>query len=328
MDAKEILTPDPSWDILDSTKLSCYMACPRQYFFRYLLGWRSSGRNNHLDFGTAWHIGQEHLLLNNFTPLATLEAVILAVESYREHFPAETDELFEPKTMLNLSMAMESYATKYRPLHAEHKVLYTELAGLVLVSDQRTMVFKCDAILRDEHGAVFGLDHKTSQYRNPNWGDHWTLSTQMLTYLHALQCMYPDQDSMRMLVRCAFFYKNGHAVLEEHPIEKSLEQMEAWLNRTNQWIDRLMADMDALLSRDNTDRPVRSSFPQNDKACFSFGRRCEFFDFCNAWPNPLDRCEEPPLGFNVEWWDPLARPEIRATIVLGGAHEARKGEQL
>jgi len=23
-----------------------------------------------------------------------------------------------------------------------------------------------------------------------------------------------------------------------------------------------------------------------------------------AWPNPLQRCDEPPLGFKVEYWDP------------------------
>jgi len=269
-----------------------------------------------LVFGSAWHIGQEHLLLNDLSPKAAVEAAILAMEYYRQHFPPETDELFTPKTMTNLTNSLSDYADKYRALHRNHTVLYTELGGVVLVGENRTMAFKCDAIIRDESGHVFGIDHKTSQRRYTDWGDRWTLSTQMLTYLHALQCLFPDQEEVTMLVRCAFFYKKDPTIFEEHPIAKNNAQMQAWLERTNQWIDRLFTDLNILKEEDNTDEVVMRSFPQNDLACFDFGQRCEFFDFCNAWPNPLTRCDETPIGFNVEWWDPLARPEIRTTVNL------------
>ena len=103
---------------------------------------------------------------------------------------------------------------------------------------------------------------------------------------------------------------------DEQPIAKTDAQMQAWLERTNQWIDRMHTDMDILTNEDDTDKIAMQSFPQNDRACFDYGRRCEFFDYCNAWPNPLDRCEQVPIGFNVEWWDPLAQPEIRTKINL------------
>ena len=119
-----------------------------------------------------------------------------------------------------------------------------------------------------------------------------------------------------MVVRCAFFYKKEPTIFEECPIAKTPPQMQAWLERTNQWIDRMQIDMDILTNEDNTDELVMRSYPQNDTACFNFGRRCEFFDYCNAWPNPLDRCEQAPIGFNVEWWDPLAQPEIHTKINL------------
>ena len=320
--ALDVIQPHPTWDILDSSKLTTYMSCPRKYFFRYLLGWHPSSANNHLVFGSAWHVALEHLHQNEMSPKSVLEAQVMFLEYYRQTFPPETDELFAPKTPANAFTSIEDYATKYRHECDEYEVLYTELGGIVLVSDTRTMTFKCDAILRARNDNIIGLDQKTTGRKFSDWGDHWTLSTQMLTYLHALKCLYPDENA-EMLVRQATFYsvdkRNGKqrpTDFDEQPIGKSDAQMQAWLERTNQWIDRMQIDMDILMNEDNTDNSVMRSYPQNDTACFNFGRRCEFFDFCNAWPNPLTRCDQTPIGFHIEWWDPLAQPEIRTRINL------------
>lgn len=322
--ALEVIQPHHTWDILDSTKLITYMSCPRKFFYRYMLGWHPDWPNNDLVFGSAWHLAMEHLLLNGYNTASITEAKILFGEFYRKYFPAGTDELYEPKTLRNAFNSIEEYAHKYKFEESALEILYTELAGLVLVSPERTMVFKCDAILRDlTTGDIFGLDHKTSKRQYSNWGDHWTLSTQMLTYLHALHCLYPDSDELKMLVRCAFFYsvqkKTGEyrpTEFAEHPISKSLPQMQAWLERTNQWISRLEMDTKVLQESDTTDEVAMQAFPMNDTACFNYGKQCEFFDFCNAWSNPLTRCEQTPIGFKVEWWDPLARPEIRSKLNL------------
>lgn len=315
--ALEVIQPHKTWNILDSSKLTTYMECPRKYFFRYLLGWSSASPNNHLVFGSSWHLAQEHLLLTDFAPQEVPEAQLKFLRYYRDHFPQSTDELFEPKTPQNAFISIQEYARKYRYESAQFTILYVELGGLVLVSETRTMAFKCDAIRQDNFsGAIQGLDHKTSQRRYSDWGDHWTLSTQMLTYLHALHCLYGSSDELEMLVRCSFFYKRQPTDFAEHPIRKSHEQMQAWLERTNQWIDHLEIDKLILKDEDTTDELVMQSFAQNDTACFNFGRRCEFFDYCNAWANPLTRCDEPPLGLNVEWWDPLDRPEIHTKINL------------
>lgn len=321
--ALEVIQPNPTWDILDSSKLTMYMTCPRKFFYRYILGWQLDYPNNHLIFGSAWHLAMEYLLLNGYSPIALTEAKILFGEFYRKHFSHDTDELYEPKTLANGFDSIEEYARRYSSEVHKYDVLFTELAGLVLVAPDRTMIFKCDAILRDrDTGDIVGLDHKTSQRQYSNWGDHWTLSTQMLTYLHALHCLYPNSDTLQMLVRCAFFYSiqkktNTYRLTEfaDQPISKSLPQMQAWLERTNQWINRLDNDMECLKQED-TDDATMAAFPQNDTACFNYGRPCEFFEFCNAWSNPLTRCEDTPIGFNVEWWDPMARPEIRTKLNL------------
>ena len=321
--ALDVIQPHSTWNVLDSSKLTCYMSCPRKYFFRYLVGWHPSSPNNHLVFGSAWHVGLEHVYKNGMSHKSVLEAQVLLLEYYRSVFPPDTDELFAPKTPANAFTSLEDYVTKYRHECDEYELLYTELGGIVLIGDSRTMTFKCDAILgMHNSGAIIGLDHKTTGRKFSDWGDHWVLSTQMLTYLHALKCLYPEQD-VEMLVRQATFYsvdkRNGKqrpTDFDEQPIGKTDNQMQAWLERTNQWIDRMQVDMDILMNEDDTNNIAMRSFPQNDRACFDYGRRCEFFDYCNAWPNPLTRCEQPPIGFHVEHWDPLAQPEIRTKVNL------------
>ena len=311
--ALDVIQPHPTWDILDSSKLTTYMECPRKFFYRYILGWQSDYPNNHLVFGSAWHIAMEWLLNH---PGDTNGAILAFLTYYRQHFPVSTDELYSPKTPRNAVESIIAYEQCYSRTEYQEEVLYTELAGLVLVSDTRTMTFKCDAILRDnETGQVFGRDFKTSQRKYANWGEHYVLSTQMLTYLHALHCLYPDTEQLKMVVRGAWFYKKTPTEFADHPIDKTLDQMEAWLVRTNRHIDDLERDM-LILQEDDTESTVMQSFPMRDTACFNFGQTCAFFDFCNAWSNPLTRCEQTPIGFRKEYWNPLDRPEISTKINL------------
>lgn len=312
-----------TWDIIDSSKLTTYMQCPRKFFYRYLLGWTPTAPNNHLIFGSAWHMAMEHLLIERFSAQAIEEAKELFYVYYRSFFDERTDELFVPKTPLNALQSIMDYAQRFAHELREYEVLHTEMAGLVMVSEQRTMTFKCDAILRTAQGAPFGLDHKTSQRKYGNWGDHWTMSTQMLTYLHALHCLFPDRDDLSMLVRCAFFYVKSPTDFCDHPINKSLDQMTTWLARTNAWLDRLESDMAELPYCSDGDQ-VLDAFPPNDTACFNYGRQCAYFDFCNTWSNPLQRTDVVPIGFVQEFWDPLARPEIRERVDLVTPEEHNK----
>jgi hypothetical protein len=62
--------------------------------------------------------------------------------------------------------------------------------------------------------------------------------------------------------------------------------------------------MKFLLDQESTESQAMRSFPMNEKACFNYGRKCPYFDFCTAWSNPLERCEQVPLGFIHEVWNP------------------------
>lgn len=313
----DLYQPQPSWEVIDASKLTEFKSCPRKYFYSYLLGWRSAYPNNHLVFGTAWHLAVEHLLQNKYSPAAIEEAQYLFLNSYRESFPEESDDLYPPKDPANALLAIQQYAQKFRSDVREYEVLYTEIGGLVGLTPNINLTFKQDAILREVNtGTIIGLDHKTSQRRTSDWGEKWAVSTQMLTYLHALHCLYGAKNDVEMLVRCTFFYKAQPNNFAEHPIKKSVDELNQWLKRDSIWYESLKSEEFILLNNDDDSKDVMASFPQNENACFNYGSRCTHFNYCHAWSNPLQHCDSLPAGIKVEFWNPLEQTEIKHRMDL------------
>jgi CRISPR/Cas system-associated exonuclease Cas4 (RecB family) len=302
----DLIPQADTWKVIDPSKLSTYMHCPRRYFYEYVLHWREDFTNNHLHFGSCWHLAVEHLLNNNYSKESVEEAKFLFFNSYRKEFDSETDALLAPKDPANAMKTLEEYAKRFARDARDYQVLYTEVGGHVLLAPDSPMFFKVDALLhRNSDGKVICLDHKTSQRRMGNWNDQWQLSTQMLTYLHVLYCLFGDEGTVGGIrVRCSFFYKAKPAEFDECNVEKTPAQMQAFIDSTGVWYASLEYDTKYLVEEESTETPTMRSFPQNEKACFSYGKRCSYFDFCNAWSNPLTRCADVPLGFKKEVWDP------------------------
>ena len=65
----ETITPDPAWEIIDTTKINMMLACRRRFFFEEILGWKHDNCNIHLEFGTAIHYAMEHIYKNLHTDM-------------------------------------------------------------------------------------------------------------------------------------------------------------------------------------------------------------------------------------------------------------------
>jgi hypothetical protein len=276
-------------------------------------------------FGTAWHTAVEHLLINSYSKESVEEAQVLFLQRYRQDFPPSSDEEMGAKHPLNALQSIQDYARKFQSDLREFNVLNTEIAGVVCISPSAIMYFKLDALLQEKESKKYlFIDHKTSQRKFSNWGDHWTLSTQMLMYFHALNCLYPKEELGSSKVRCSFFYDFQKKTssfrpteFEEHSINKSSSQMQSWLVRTNVWYQNLQYDMALLEDEENSDDVAMQAFPQNDTACFDFSRQCEYFDFCNCFGNPLELAKRgTPLGFKKSFWDPREQENIRERVDL------------
>ena len=303
-----ILEEQPTWSIIDPSKMQAFMACPRKFFYEYVLGWRPEMPNNHLVFGEAWHHAMEHLLLNGYHDDAVVDAYQKFEECYRASFAPETDEMFEPKTPFNAFLVLQKYAEKYAEDLDYFDVLYTEIAGTVTIGQDRMMDFRMDSVIKDNTtGMHASLEHKTGS-RLWMWAEQWLLSMQVSTYTHVLHCLYPEDEVEGVIMNGCFFIKRKKDPFDfsRVPTTRSRDQMDTWLFNANYWYDQIQREMELLVNSD-ADSDLLIAFPLNTTNCLNYGRVCEYHDYCLAWPNPLQKCGEPPLGFKIEHWNPRAR---------------------
>ena len=305
------LTPHPSWQIIDSTKLKRYQECHRAYLFEYIFGWRSSQAYNDLAFGGAWAKAMEVLRKHGYSNDAITLAYMAFLEHYRgEGFDEESDELFFPKTPARALGAMAEYVELYSDDLRKYQVIHSEVAGSVPVSKNRVMYFKCDSILHSDELGYLSHEDKTTKSINRMWQDQWPLSTQVGCYSHVLYCLYPENEVFGVVINGTGFKPvkgtRGAAMYDFARIScrQSLDQMEAWLAETNLYLDELDQDMDWLADCEPDDR-LMIAFKRNPQSCTKY-RGCGYHHFCVSRTNPLSLFAQGlPIGFKVEHWNPM-----------------------
>jgi len=314
------LKEQPTWQIMDSSKLSDFKRCPRYYFFQHVLGWRPDFPAHDLTFGNAWHIAREYQLIHGYDSYP--EAYQLAMEFYRKEFAPEDDNIYTPKDPTGLLNGLMQFAEEKRSDLIENEVVeldgqkMTEISGTVPVDSKRVLHYRMDSIMRrKEDGMIFSWDHKTTAERWINgrqWSEAFHLGIQNGTYTHCLYCMFPIEQVLGVeFCGTGFAYlKRGssarpagyHATLRRVPAFKTPEQMNVWLWNVIDELDDIEREMDRLFHCSEDDL-VLQAFPMNPNSCTDF-RGCPFHDYCLSWMNPLQRCDEPPLGFKEEFWNP------------------------
>lgn len=307
------LVEHPTWAVIDSSKLQAFMACPRSYFFEYVLGWRPDKVSNHLHFGTAWHIAMEILLREGFSPEAAVRAYDGFLETYRSSpdFQSDTDDLFTPKNPERAFLAIALYAKKYADDLQKYEVMHTEVSGTVAIDENRVLYFKMDSIMRElSSNKIVSLEHKTGS-STWGWDLQWGLKTQIGTYTHCLYSMFGVPDVKGVIVNGTFFKKvkkfDANSIdFMRVPVYKTPAHMKQWLYTTNYYIDQLMREFELVLEHPE-DIDVLTAFPCNTESCTKYGG-CPYLNLCLSWSNPLARLHSAPSGFKVEFWDP--RDEI------------------
>lgn len=314
-----IIEPKSTWSIIDSSKLDCFQRCKRMFFYQYILGWRSEMPAQDLWFGECWHKAREYQLLFGYDKF--YEAFELFESCYRSKFPPDTDEIYRPKDPFAVLIALEQFHNQ-RTLDLEYnRVLLTETSGTVPIHPNgRKLHYRMDSVIqRMEDDYIFSWDHKSKKGAfTRQWSEKFQLSIQNGTYTHCMYCMYPIDKvlgvefcgtSFEYLSRGSKNRQAGyHVNFLRVPAFKPPDQMNSWLWTVNDLYSELEREMDRLTYCKEGDK-VMMAFPMNDSSCTDyFG--CTYHDFCISWQNPLQRCDQVPLGYIEEHWNPS---EIQTT---------------
>lgn len=319
-----------TWNILDSTKATCFITCPRKFFYEYILGWKPDFPSNHLIFGSSVHLALEHLLIKGYEYEEVLAAYDLFIQDYRKTYGPETDSLYAPKTPENFFHTLSAYSKMWCADHETYEVLYTEIGGSVCISEEAEVFFKMDSLLKNRNtGKYLSLDHKTASSFY-NWSDQFHLSLQTGTYTHVLNCLYPPEEvygvvyngiQMAKSIKGWEQISNGKNLTVKSPIDfmrvpiqKNREQMNDWMILMNRIFRDIQMEF-GLLSASSVDTRCLMAFPKRPVACNSYGRLCDYHDFCLSWQNPIKRSQEAPIGFIVSHWDPTEEP-VKETFNL------------
>jgi hypothetical protein len=302
----------PTWQTIDSSKLATMSTCWRKDFFENILGWRSEIPSQDAYFGEGWHHAREHMLLNGYDSIDEAYHKFLAF--YREEYDESTDELYGAKVPAAVLNALVNFAVNYPRDLYDNELLYTEISGSVPVDRDRVVYFRMDSVLRRKSdGKIFSWDHKTTKKFSRSWEDQFALSWQSGTYTHCLYCMFPIEEVLGIefcgtqfeyLSRSSKYRGAGyHSSFRRVPAWKSKDQMQAWLWNCIDMLDKRTFELDRLMNHCKESDKVLMAFPMNPESCTKYWG-CQWHDYCLSWPNPLQHCWEPPLGFKQEFWDP------------------------
>ena len=70
---------------------------------------------------------------------------------------------------------------------------------------------------------------------------------------------------------------------------------------------------------------VMKAFSRNPESCSKYGRMCPYHDLCVSWSNPIQYGENPPAGFEVDFWNP-DRERDHARFILDKSGKLCKKE--
>lgn len=295
---------DATLAIIDSSKVSDYMACPRRFMFRHVFGWTNS--SFHLKFGERFHLAIEFCLNHGFGK----QQIEIAMGIFGQDWPDSYEDSTKNKNILSAYQALVGYGEEYSKDDLE--VLHTEVGGQVPISTdpQRLLAFKIDAIVRDRHGNIWALEHKTGSFYSQVWEAQWATRYQIHAYTHALRLAIPDENVRGVIVNGIFFLKKKqefHRVRVDH--QDKMQRL--YLDEINYWIDLLDQDLQEFLKADPEEEILRC-FSRKPDCCTSFNSVCPYYSICSMTANPKKHEKTNPLGFNVEFWNPLDK-EIKTS---------------
>jgi len=299
----------------DNTRISAYKDCPRKFFLRHIMEWRSEGTAVPLVFGGSWHAGQD-IIWQHATVLQQDDlrqaAMAAFLEKWEEEgFPADLDmdqiQAFNPRTP---GVAEEMYANYIRErwgmlLNARIVSIEQPFAVPLPNLDHSWYVGRLDKVI-EYNGQQLVIEHKTTALYSkasgfqPSYIDSWYVDSQVKGYQFGAGMYYEGLKSI--WVDCALVHKVIHDQFRFVPVSHTFDMVKEWLRDTESWVTSMVKDEQRFLDTGNLS--TTGCFRKNENSCYGKYGSCAFLDICRT-TSDIQKGQEPPPGYIVEKWSPF-----------------------
>jgi len=311
-------------EYFDNSRLALYKRCPRAAYFRHERGWTTLGTEIALAFGQSWHAAmdvvwpavkeghsKDDVLMGAMTAfMRTWEEE--GMPPWSEITPEKQEQL-SPRTPGVAAEMLHHYIDdRARFIRECEEIIAVERPFAVpLYTDNPHIQYigRLDKVVRRE-GRIYVIEHKTtSLYRKAtNFADSFVQSfspnSQVDGYTHGAHMLFGPKVR-GVLVDAALVHKQIHDAFKFIPVIRALEQLDAWLVETKDWINRYLMDRARV-----EEGKVMVAFPKNTAACFDWNRPCPFLEICKGVPDPRV-LDEPPEGLKYEPWEPFELQRLK-----------------
>jgi len=318
-----ILFPQTDNKCYDNTRISQYKTCPRSYFIRHVLGWRSEGTGLALIFGLSWHDAQDIVWgqakkNNPFTdkphdPSSLAEFAFLNFQQTWEEngMPAnpsfDWNNQYAPRTPSIAREMLHAYTTARWNMLQEAVVFAIEQPFAVPIPGMPGHWY----IGRLDKGVEFNsqrliLEHKTTtayatigNFRT-DYVDSWYMSSQVKGYEFGGNLFYGDVNAV--WVDAALVHKKIHDAFKFIPVAHSFPLVEEWLLGTKKWIAEISEEEENYRAKGSLDPTM---FKKNEESCFGKYGPCPYIDICRSVADP-SALDSVPGGYVYEKWEPFS----------------------
>ncbi len=270
----------------DSSKLKCYLECPRQFYWRHVRHLVPFHEKTALSFGTAIHEGL-------FTWHKTYD-IEESVDAFHRHWNDTMHE--ELRTAEKGEKLLRGYAERYPPKMEPFEFEMLEQKVQIDI-DGIQYGGRIDGIVR-WGGMNLVLDHKTASRMGRTYFDRFRPDLQMTGYAFMAKQLL-QKPIHGVVINVLYFTKTKMDFIREISSREPFEYEE--------FVSVVMRLVDEILSNDWENR---NSWMPNWTSCGNWGG-CDYRDLC--------LCEDPeklvPTMYRHEEWHPFDDEEGR--IIVG-----------
>jgi hypothetical protein len=298
-------------DLLTTSRMRAYQACPRLHQYEYELGYRLAVEAEELRFGTLWHEGQAAWWLADS---ARLEA---GIDAIRRNSAYQFDAVKAEELLLGYDAMWSGEALTVLAVEVEFAC---DLRNPETGAASRTFKLggKLDGVTLDAAERALIVEHKTTSKDIADGSEYWRrlqLDSQVSTYYEGARalghepqgCIYdvvhkptirPYQATpveLRKYTKAtkdkpSALYANQHEA-DETPEDFRVRLRQSIVEEPGRYyrrgiVVRLEEDeRDAAFDRWQTAAAIREArragrWPRNPDACDRWGRTCPYFDVC------------------------------------------------